>query len=135
MSRKTARITEAHIHRAREVLKPEPVRLHHVPNWLRLRMKETFGAPYQVTSGDGVLFHASSKTGKGRWLDHWGSSHDRGGERRTFVSEPYDITPETVRDIISFTEPMGLDFYISSNSYWFPGRTVRVVIPCPDDKE
>ena len=58
-----------------------PVRLHHLPNWLRLRLLKLITCK-RFTHGDAVAFEAQREFGL-TWLDHWGSTwlpdHDNGG--------------------------------------------------------
>ncbi len=116
----------------REILKPSPVRLHHVPNWLRLRMLRTYGCSHGILSGWAVLHHA---TGDNRgWLDHCGSTLLPNGQR-AFVSEPYGFSEQTAADLNAFCRPMGLRWSVKANSEWFPGSTVRIVIYPPEGRE
>jgi len=119
-----------HISAARELFKPSPVRLHHVPDWLRRRMLKAFGSAHRDTSGWGVLNHAL-RGGQDFWLDHWGTTTLPNGHR-AFVSEPYGFTPEMARGLQEFCKPMGVSYYVSANSWWYPGWTVRIVIEEPE---
>ena len=132
MSSAAQRTQDAFIHEARELLKPIPVGLPSVPNWLRLKMLKAFGCPDRATDGHSVLWHAISKTARhGRWVDHFGSSELYG--RPAFVSEPYDFSAGTAQDVSAFCDPMGLRWVVCSNSYWFPGRTIRIAIYDPKE--
>ena len=122
--------TEILIEQARKLLKPAPVRLHHVPNWLRLRILKAFGCRNGWTNGEDVLQRAVRQTSTSLWLDHWGSAELKG--KRVFISEPYNVTKQTIADIGAFCEPMGLEFYISANSWWLSGWTVRIVTYEPE---
>ena len=113
----------------RKLLKPSPVRLNHIPNWLRLRMLRAFGCPNRDTSAWAVLYHATGD--RRRWLDHFGSTMLRG--RRVFVSEPYGFSAESAADLEAFCRPMGVKWSVDSNSEWNPGSTVRVSIEEPEE--
>lgn len=109
--------------RARELLKPSEVRLNHVPNWFRLRLLKAFKHPWGNTGGDAILSHAVDVHFRDPyWLDHWGST-DNG---KVFVSEPYNLSPENVAELDSFAKKLGVQWYISACSWWFPGQTIRV---------
>jgi hypothetical protein len=123
---------------ARELLKPTPVRLHHVPNWLRLRILAAIRAGriprapwnrYCGTDGWSVLMHVQSCIGD-RFLDHFGSTHYRG--RPCFVNEPY-LSSEDMDKNRRFAELLGLHWVVSSNSWWFPGNTTRIAFWEPDE--
>ena len=112
----------------RAILHPSPVRLHHVPGWLRLRMLGVFGCGGGSTSGWAVLHHAAGSWPS--WLDHFGSTVLPNG-KRAFVSEPYGFTPEMAEELKAFCSPMGLSWHVDPNAEWYPGRTVRIVIQEP----
>ena len=122
-----------HIEAARKLLKPTPVRLRHVPNWLRLRMLKAFGCSNRDTAGWAVLNHATGGINPS-WLDHWGSTVLPSGQR-AFVSEPYNFGAETARAVQAFCEPAGLRWHVDANSEWYPGWTVRIEITEPTEGE
>lgn len=126
--------TETLIATARWLLRPAPVRLHHVPNWLRRRILRTLGCRDGLTKGPNVLMHAVSRTTKpsaSSWLDHWGSS--RQNDVTVFVTEPYSVTEGCLQAVGAFCRVLHLEWYVSSNTWWFPGRTVRIVIYEPEN--
>ncbi len=124
---------EEHIRRSRKALKPSPVRLHHVPSWLRRRLLEAYGARDRMTDGHSVLHHVAGSTGGSEWLDHWGSTLVDG--QRVFVSEPYNLPPEAIEQIATIAKAIDCTWWISANSWWCPGYTIRVVIAPPREKK
>lgn len=118
-----------HIEAARELLKPSPVRHHHVPDWLRRRCLKRFGTGGNGdTSGWHVIHHAVEQVVDGRsrhWLDHFGSTTI--GDRRAFAIEPYNLTRPCLADVFRLGDELGLDVEIDANSWWYPGRTIRVL--------
>ena len=118
------------IDRARQLLQPSPVELHHVPNWLRRQILRTLRGgpdrpPRYCTGGLEAFQHAISVTRTGSAFDHWGSMLDGDG-LRVFVSEPY-LSIEGVKAAERFAERFELELSISSNSWWFPGQTTRLI--------
>ncbi len=112
---------------ARRLLRPSPVRIHHIPNWFRLALLKAYGCDRGDTSAHSVLRHAEHASGQWwHWLDHWGSTTYHG--RPCFVSEPYHLSEADVAAIAELCRRCNLDFHLSSNSWWFPGSTVRAVI-------
>lgn len=108
---------------ARELLQPSEVDIAHVPNWFRLRLMKAFKNPWRMTSGQAMLHHAVDVHFKyGDWLDHWGSTE--GG--KVFVSEPYQLLAGEVAELDSFATKLGVKWYISACSWWYPGQTIRV---------
>lgn len=128
--------TQREIDTAREILKPTPVRLHHVPRWLAKRLRvyqRTWGGRKSPTSGHGLLDEARRKLAiPGHWLDHAGSTKIGGVE--VFVSEPYGFTPDMARGLDQLSKDTGLEWWVESNSWWYPGHTVRIVICDPNSR-
>ena len=129
--------TREFIHRARELLKPSEVRLHHVPNWFRLRMLKAFGCSDGDTTGWDVL-HRAVRIHFGdnaHWLDHFGSTKYAGSV--AFASEPYEmaVTPDAVARLDAFTEKLGIKWHLSANSFWYPGWTIRILLYEPGETE
>jgi hypothetical protein len=132
------------ITKARELLKPSPVRIHHVPKWLWRRLNRQFADSYRVaygpTSGqiDGmsILLYAASMVSKPNlpiWLDHWGSTVPQGEYGSTinklcFVSEPYDFSSSCATEVDQFCQRLGIEWYLFANSWHYPGRTLRITM-------
>jgi hypothetical protein len=112
-----------HIREARELLKPTEVNLHHFPNWLRRALLKEFGCRYRDTSSWGVK---EQVFGGACWLDHWGTSTIN--DRLCFVSEPYNVSMADQIRIDEIAKRIGCRWYLSANSWWFPGWTIRIVI-------
>ena len=112
----------------RELLKPTAVRSSHVPDWLRRELLKVYGCPNRDTAGFAVLQHATGDA-LWSWLDHWGST--KIGDKLCFVSEPYDVSIEELSQIDSLARRIGCPWYLSPNSWWYPGRTIRIVIEPP----
>jgi len=129
---------------ARALLRPTPVNLHHIPRWFlqalrpfRKRFGGRLESPFQGFEnmrnalGGGQLGNA--------WLDHFGSTklvrRHAGRERITdetvFVSEPYGLTPGGTLALAELTRLTGIRWSVESNSWWYPGHTIRIVFEPP----
>jgi hypothetical protein len=121
-----------------------PVRLHHIPNWFRLRLLRAFGCDSGMTAGWYVLQRAIEESEKwlrqmdgyaGRepsvgcyWLDHYGSTTIDG--EVCFVSEPYlpfppDLNRLRVPDHLACSTNCRL--LIFRDSAWNPPSTIRLL--------
>jgi hypothetical protein len=123
-----ARQQRRHIEAARDLLKPSPVRLHHVPRWLIQRIRKHIGTVPMCHSGFDVVHQAACDTGSDSWLDHFGSTTING--RPAFVSEPY-LGSRGIVDAMRFAERLMLEFDFSPNSWWYPGQTTRLIFQEP----
>lgn len=116
------------IEAARALLRPTPVKLHHVPNWFRMALLRGFGCADCRTSGEDVLHYAIDCVRRrnyfSSWLDHWGSTAYQ--SRPNFVSEPYNITEDNVKEIAEIARKSGCKWFLTANSWWFPGATIRI---------
>lgn len=112
------------IQQRRDLMQPTPVRGAHVPKWLRLALIREFKPERWQMDGESVLHHACPES---RWLDHWGSTTLHDG-RLAFVSEPYHLTPFDIQQIDYVATAIKAQWWIDANSWWYPGRTIRVVI-------
>ena len=118
--------TTALIRRERERLNPSPVEPDKVPAWLRrlllaAKRDGKFRDGRYSTDGRSLLHDAAGDCGFGWNLDHWGTTKKDGNTY--FVSEPYSYQREAVE---AFAAMLGLKWWEDSNSWWFPGRTVRL---------
>ena len=59
------------------------------------------------------------------WLDHWGKATWRC--QSVFVAEPYHLTAADVLEIDTIARTIGCEWEIDSNSWHFPGETIRLV--------
>ena len=113
--------TEQQIQAARELLKPSEVRTSHVPDWFRKALIKAYGTRHHGTSGHEVISHAFKGAD---WLDHWGSTELDG--QTVFVSEPYHLTRDEHVEVANVAEKIGCDCWISTNSWHYPGYTIRI---------
>lgn len=129
-----------------DIVQASPVQLHTIPTWLGELLLEVtgtepaYGAPadYHVALWHALEeneFDGDDAAGKETvWLRHWGTAIV--DEREVFVSELWRITSATMQDIEWFAQYVGCAFYISGQSWWKPGRTVRVVLhECDENDE
>lgn len=115
--------TRAHIAAARDLLGPTPVRLDHVPRWFKKAL-HPYHRKLEMTYQR--VQHAFATIGHGHALDHWGST-TLGDGRVAFVSEPYDVDAAVLAGCERLADEVGCVFYLDPNSWWFPGRTIRLV--------
>jgi hypothetical protein len=121
------------IEQVRRLLEPTPVKLNKVPGWFRLALLRGYGChKYESTSGYILLPQIASNQSWG-WLDHWGSTDYYG--RSAFVSEPYGLGEDDLTAIADMCWRCDLRCEISSNSWRYPGATVRVLIFQKTDAE
>jgi hypothetical protein len=112
------------IHEARELLKPSPVRLHCAPTWFGGELVRVFGGRWKITSRRAAVHHLAWHAS---WIDHWGSTSLDDGSC-VFVSEPYAIGPSELVAVEMLARAIGARWWLSSNSWHFPGSTLRIVI-------
>jgi hypothetical protein len=116
------------IHERRKKFQPSEVRLHHVPNWMRLMLLRKCGTRTPGwTKGSDLIWHLDHLCGGDhrRILDHWGSTITSCG-RRDFVTEPYMDAELACLVARRVARAIHCEFYVSDNSWWFPGRTIRI---------
>jgi hypothetical protein len=130
---------QAHIEQVRQLWAlrdehdPSEVRHGHVPVEYRRHLRRR-----GIVARDGFTSICVAATGCSHQLPHWwdhaGSITTADGER-LLVIEPYDPSAATMAEIRSFAERAGLRVAVDDNSWWFPGRTVRITFEIPDDQE
>lgn len=125
----TGRVVEARIAEMRRILKPSPVRLDHLPNWLRLRCLKVFGSPWHGGTCGWAAREAMRKAVDAQfshvtWLDHQGSTPMVGGGV-AWVTEPYGDVERLAPVMSWLAHRLGCRWYVTSNSWWYPGFTVR----------
>ena len=108
----------------RKLLGPSEVRLGDVPAWLQRRLVKAFGNPLKLRGGLAILNHAVEVHfgGGNFWLDHFVTVDDG----QVFVAEPFEVEPSTIALLDTFAERLGVGFRISANSWWQPGKTIRL---------
>ena len=95
-----------------------------------LRTKNTWGKRIERDKNDVPRW---LKTGRStaRYIRPPGSDHDSfwiADGRRTFVTEPYNLSSSDVLEMVRFADMHGLEFHIDpACSSWFPGRTMAVI--------
>ena len=50
-----------------------------------------------------------------------------GGRALSFITHPYDLDTDTLKEMTAFAEKWGIEVTIDGFSWHFPGRTVRVI--------
>lgn len=108
----------------RDLLRPAPVRLGHVPQWLHARMLVVFGR----SPLDALLVVSPGSLNESRWLDHWGSI-DNGA---AFVAEPYPSLA-AIAGATAFARAVGVRLEVSPASWHCPGHTIRLLFMPPMD--
>jgi len=109
---------------AREILQPNPVIRGEEPAWLQKILSDEY-AEFPLSS---VLRGMADE--HIHCIDHWGIS---AGDHHTdpedcFVSEPYGILLGELKAVEKFCKKHNLTWYVSSNSWHYPGKTIRLVI-------
>lgn len=118
--------------KVRDVLKPAPVE-HEFPEWIVELAREAIergrlGVRYQYTGKklpDWVI-HDAIATNFRAALDHYGTAKIDG--EVVLVGEPYASAGLEVVDIARrLAEVLGCDIRMSSNSWHYPGKTIRFI--------
>jgi hypothetical protein len=121
-------ITKQEVEARRRLLQPSEVE-HRIPDWFRKRLIRAYGCERGLRSGADVLEHARRANGW-TWLDHRGSTAWRG--QTAFVSEPYNLSATELRQIADMCSRCDLHYRVTSNSWWNPGETIRILIFQPE---
>ena len=112
--------------RIRHILRTEKVDPR-IPKWFLTAMNARFPRlTFPQTPGDAFNYamnHVSSDT----LLEHSGHITVDGTE--VLVTEPYaeKINAKTLNGLGEFAELVDADYWLSANSWHYPGRTVRIV--------
>ena len=114
---------EEFIQAARKLLKPGAIKLWGAPVWFKKAYRKSFGGCKRTEYGD-VVTRLANNHGFA-WLDHFGESVWYSGEK-IFVSEPYQITNKDHSQISELARELDCEYRISSNSWWYPGHTIRI---------
>lgn len=118
--------TRTKIQVLRELSDPSPVRPNHVPPWLCRRLFAAYG-PCYGRRGSNLLAHLRQRVS---WLDHCGSTRLPDG-RVAFVSEPYSVSADDLRSIAEIAALLNCEWWVTANSWWYPGHTLRIVLAQP----
>ena len=109
-----------------------PVRHGEMPDWFKAAMMAFNPADSQWEDFDREdyniawdVFVSNIPDGHG-WLDHYGWSGE--GEDSYFVSEPYHLHPQDVRNLTEVCQRFNFDFEISGRSNHYPSSTMRIMI-------
>jgi hypothetical protein len=126
---------------ARKVLEPQEVKQGKVPGWLSKKVRAYCKRHELCTRGSAgelvreVLYDVQKSLGVEPYtiLDHWGTSV--GGPyvccneaSKCFVTEPYGFDFGKAQVLEAFCAILGLEWHVSSNTWWNPGATVRITI-------
>jgi hypothetical protein len=114
------------IAKARALLLPSPVRLHHAPRWFASAVRKLMPSDLWGRTSSWSAIDNLRNSNELHWLDHWGSTTLADG-RIAFISEPYDITPEAIAWLAEIAMRAGCEFWVSPNSWWYPGATIRLI--------
>jgi uncharacterized protein (TIGR02996 family) len=112
---------------------PTPVRLHHLPNWLRLAWLR--GVPSgegrgRLTAGWAVAMEMDRRFETTRYaaaLDHWGSTTVAG--RLCFVNEPYQYAADVLAQCRTLASLVGGVAAYARQSDWGHGTVRGLVFP------
>ena len=118
----------AQIAELRRLHRPTEVRSRSIPHWLCQRIRERL-QPERELSNCALLSLAMQRANCGPLvIDHYGTTTIRG--REVFVAEPYPLPSRVVR-AKQFANLLGLSLDVSSNSWWYPGFTTRLIFSQP----
>ena len=117
---------------ARELLEPTPLKKGKIPIWFSKKITK-FAREHNIDNDlSSVCWYISEQLGINNpwWIDHWGAGRDDRYNNTgiCFISEPYGIGTDDLRLLDSLCDSMDISYYISANSYHFPGKTIRIVI-------
>jgi len=105
-------------------------RLHHIPNWLRLRiLRRIQGRAYCSTAAWAVYQSALHKF-CGGWADHVGSAKYDG--KLIFVSQPYGLYDMSAQQLFSFCRGVGVNCRVDPRSQWAAGGTLSILVLPPE---
>ncbi len=115
----------------RKILKTEEVKLHKAPKWFLdalARYAKKTGVESNRRHRFMLVDEIVSRNLPGNWLDHWGKMKWLDDE--AFVSEPYgfDASDAMKLDHLCSEIVPGTEWILSPNSWWYPGRTIRIIV-------
>lgn len=105
----------------RREFKPTPVRLHHMPRWMKRLVAEGLGC----NQHEAESYLRSFVDGTCGAMDHWGSTKMDGEE--VFVFEPY-ATLEMGHDLAAkVMSRIKCIAGVENLSWWYPFHTIRII--------
>lgn len=111
------------------VVQPE---LNTFPRWMRPRVtyavkQGMLPKPFlPLCNGWHAMQHALNHLG-GDWADHCGRIVQDDGTQ-LLISEPYQLLSDGHEQLEALCWTLGLTYRVDAQSWWFPGRTLRIVI-------
>jgi hypothetical protein len=63
-----------------------------------------------------------------QWLDHFGKMTDPDSGAEILIAEPYGLSSDDARELLTFCDRHKLEFSIHAMSAHFPGRTISIWI-------
>jgi hypothetical protein len=134
-----ARSQQRYIDEARKVLGLTEIEVCKVPRWLSSRLAgyRRENAEVALLSGlmpDQLLLDVVKHMEDGQWLDYWGMLSSGPfqcchGHEGNLVDEPYYFGSDTALALDKFCQALGgLVWHVSSDSWRYPGCTVRITI-------
>jgi hypothetical protein len=127
---------------ARLLMKPGEIKLYKTPTWLSKRLRDWRRSKHMTTMPASMLLTQTAEsliTPGQTWLDHWGTSDVgpysccfsklRSDKALNLISEPYTFGSDQSKMLDHFCRELGgLVWHVSSNAWWYPGHTIRVII-------
>lgn len=96
------------------------------PRWFEKRIRLAYDPLDQDSDELNMLFRlARSICNRTAWFDHVGSTYDR--EEEVFVSEPYLRGSDDLTCARHIADLLDCNLEVSDQSYWFPGKTLRLI--------
>lgn len=110
----------------RELLGTKEPKLHKIPRWLLRRIVKNYEWIKTQDQAKQEIHRVCT------WfLDHFGELKEDG--RTLFVVEPYGPSKEQLKSAEDFAEKLGIKWYTTPESWWYPGRTYRIAFYEPND--
>ena len=133
--------TKDFIQVARELLKPEPVKLSAFPMWLTKRSRAYLkknGVETRWHSGSSLFNLVLQEVSKSLGLDYPTGMIDHDGTcidgpykccqgQTCFVSEPYGFGLEWAQICDGAAKALDICWHVSANSFWNPPATIRLM--------
>ena len=117
----------------RKALQPDPVARDQFPKWVLTEVNNAIEAgklpePQKPLLAGADAFHHATKNLGGLWVDHAGMVTWK--QRQLLVSEPYvsKMTSSMLREVERFVELVKGGYFLTCNSEFFPGQTIRIVV-------